>query len=305
MRSISKETVTRALEQNKYSLYPKPDSATAEWWTLFDRIRDEQGKFVAFVRCHRCCSLLIYNSKKTETSSISTHAKSCCAPLPNASQSIVTMFSRSTTSNVSADTKRLVTEPLALMCAEDMRPFEIVTGSGFEHFCQTLLDIEWKNKDQIDALSLLPDPTTVSRRLQSIAEGERLEVEHFDFKSSVFILNFFIWKCEHSFAKELVPRSIVPETGYDRFLKETLFFPVHSSRIQGGLRRNPPEYEQKWKQYSHRELIVPETATFQIVPATGKNQERCHILSETLSIIAMSLRNQAGYSRFQWFYLYA
>lgn len=138
MSGISKEALARALDKGDYSLHPKPDSASAEWWPIFDRIRDEEGKIVAFVRCRRCFSLLAYDSKKTGTSSLSTYAKTCRAPLPNSSRNIATMFGRSTISNVSADTKRLVTEALARMCAEDMRPFEIVTGSGFEHLCQTL-----------------------------------------------------------------------------------------------------------------------------------------------------------------------
>ena len=91
----------------------------------------------------------------------------------------MTMFSRPTTSNVSAETKRLITEALAEMCVKDIRSFEIVAGSGFEHFCQTLLDIGRKSKDHIDAQSLLPDPTTVSH-LQSMAEGKMLQTEVFN-----------------------------------------------------------------------------------------------------------------------------
>ena len=60
-----------------------PFLASAEWWSIFDRIRDDEGKIVGFVRCHRCFSLLTYDSKKTGTSSLSTHAKGCRAPLPN------------------------------------------------------------------------------------------------------------------------------------------------------------------------------------------------------------------------------
>lgn len=177
MNSISKETVIRALEKGDYSLYSKPDSAIAGWWEFFDRIRDEEEKIVPFVRCRRCCSLLAYDSKKTGTSSLSTHAKMCRAPPPNSNHNIATMFGRSTTttSPVSADTKRLVSEALAQMCAEDMRPFEIVAGSGFEHFCQILLDIGRKSKDYISISCLLPDPTTVSRRLQVLADGENLQ----------------------------------------------------------------------------------------------------------------------------------
>ena len=47
----------------------------------------------------------------------------------NSNHSIMSMFNGSTTFNVSAKTKRLVTEALAKMCAKDIRPFEIVAGS--------------------------------------------------------------------------------------------------------------------------------------------------------------------------------
>jgi hypothetical protein len=176
MNTISKETVIRALEKGDYSLYSKSASATAVWWEFFDRIRNEEEKIVPFVRCRRCCSVLAFDSKKTGTSSLSTHAKMCRAPPPNSNHNIATMLGRSTTTSpVSADTKRLVSEALAQMCAEDIRPFEIVAGSGFEYFCQTLLDIGRKSKDYISISCLLPDPTTVSRRLQVLADGENLQ----------------------------------------------------------------------------------------------------------------------------------
>ena len=186
MSGISKETITRALEKGDYSLSPKPDSATAQWWTCFDRIQDEERRFLNFVRCRRCSSLLAYDSKKTGSSSLRTHAKSCRIPPPNTTRSIITMLAQSTASNVSAETKRLATEALARLCAEDMRPFEIVNGSGFEYFCQTLLEIGRKSKDRIDASSLLPDPTTVSRRIQSMAEGERLQISNTCYESFHF-----------------------------------------------------------------------------------------------------------------------
>ncbi len=53
MSGISKEALARVLDKGDYSLHPKPDSASAEWWAIFDRIRDEEGKIVAFVRCCR------------------------------------------------------------------------------------------------------------------------------------------------------------------------------------------------------------------------------------------------------------
>ena len=63
MSGVSKEFVKKGLEKGDYSIYPKSDSCNAEWWSTFDRIRDKEGKTVAFVRCHRCLSLLAYDPK--------------------------------------------------------------------------------------------------------------------------------------------------------------------------------------------------------------------------------------------------
>ena len=118
--------------------------------------------------------MLAYDQKKTGTSSLSSHAESCRVLQSENNQNIVQMLQRQTPSNVSAEMKRVVTEALAMMCATDIRPFEIAAGSGFTSFCQTLLDIGRKNREYIDSQSLLPDPTTISRRLQLLAESKLL-----------------------------------------------------------------------------------------------------------------------------------
>ena len=87
------------------------------------------------------------------------------------------MFASQSTTTIPAETKRVVTEALAQMCAKDIRPFEIVKGAGFESFCQTLLDIGRKSKERIDAQFLLPDPTTISRRIHSLVEAKILLLE--------------------------------------------------------------------------------------------------------------------------------
>lgn len=171
MSDISKESVKKSLETGIYSLESKPDGATADWWSHFNRVRDADGKLLPFVRCRRCSSLFSYDNKKTGTSSLSTHTKHCRSSTSNGNQNIASLFGRQTISNVSAATKSRVTEALANMCATDIRPFDVVSGSGFAQFCQTLLDVGRKTHDQINAQALLPDPTTVSRRVQSIADG--------------------------------------------------------------------------------------------------------------------------------------
>ena len=130
MSDVSKEFVKNALAKGDYSLYPISDSCTAEWWSTCDRIRDKEGNTAPFVQCRRCLSLLAYDPRKIGTSlSLSTHAKSRRATQPNSNHNTMTMFSGPTISNVSAETKCLVTKALAEMCAKDIPPFEIIAGS--------------------------------------------------------------------------------------------------------------------------------------------------------------------------------
>ena len=75
---------------------------------------------MAFVQCRRCLFLLAHDPRKIGTSLLSTHLKSCRATQPNNNHNIITMFSGPTTFSVFAETKRLVTEALAEICAKDM-----------------------------------------------------------------------------------------------------------------------------------------------------------------------------------------
>lgn len=176
MTSMSKSEIKRLLDKGDYSRHPKSGSNLAVWWVNFDRICNAEGKYMGFVQCRHCSSLLAYDPKKTGTSTLSTHANGCRGPASHKSRNIATMLGRSTTATVSAETKRTATEALAELCARDMRPFDIVTGVGFRQFCQALVDICQKIPEKVDIQSLLPDPTTISRRLQSLAES-KLSVE--------------------------------------------------------------------------------------------------------------------------------
>lgn len=74
---------------------------------------------------------------------------------------------------VSADAKRSFIEACAKFCSFDLRPFEIIHGNGFTVLCQSLLDIAYENSCRINASDLIPDPTTISRRVRGLAEGIR------------------------------------------------------------------------------------------------------------------------------------
>ena len=75
--------------------------------------------------------------------------------------------------NSLAGSKSSFVDALAKFCAFDLRPFEIATGTGFGMMCQTLLDIAHSSTHRINATDIIPDPTTVSRRVKNLAEGMR------------------------------------------------------------------------------------------------------------------------------------
>jgi hypothetical protein len=47
------------------------------------------------------------------------------------------------------------------MCSYDLRPYEMVSGRGFELLCQTLVDVGRKITTPIDASAIIPDPIII------------------------------------------------------------------------------------------------------------------------------------------------
>jgi len=52
-----------------------------------------------------------------------------------------------------------------------LRPYGTVSGRDFTLLCQTLLDVGRKLTTPTDISTVIPDATTVSRRVQVLAEG--------------------------------------------------------------------------------------------------------------------------------------
>ena len=182
MNDVSKEFVKNALAKGDYSLYPKSDSCTAEWWSTFDRTRDKEGNTVAFVQCRHCLSLFAYSPRKIGTSSLSTHAKSCRTTQPNSNHNIITIFSGPTTSNVFGEMEHLITEAVAEMCAKDTRRFEIVAGSGFKYSVTS---------DEREKITLMLNLFYLIQLLFRDIFSRWQEVRYFRLKSLLFTLIAF------------------------------------------------------------------------------------------------------------------
>jgi len=65
-----------------------------------------------------------------------------------------------------------------VMCATDIRPFDIVEGAGFQQFCRKILQIGKKYRDGIDIKQLLPAPRTVARHVPDMKAKMKDELIH-------------------------------------------------------------------------------------------------------------------------------
>ncbi|CAF3573381.1 unnamed protein product [Rotaria sp. Silwood1] len=163
----SKEKIQKLLQIGEYTICDKPQSS-APWWKHFNRIKDSNDKFLNYVQCVKCKKLLAYEPKNTGSSTLKSHASSCKFESGSATYSIENMLKKN--NDVPSDIKRLVTDACAKMCSYDMRPYETVSGKGFELLCNTLIDVGRKITKLNDAATILPDPTTISRRVHVLAE---------------------------------------------------------------------------------------------------------------------------------------
>ncbi|CAF3417660.1 unnamed protein product [Rotaria socialis] len=162
---IEKENIKKKIDEGIFKTCSKPSSATASWWHTFLRIKDGGG-----------------------------------AASTSKSQDISDMFSKDKISLTSS--KAAFAEACAKFCAYDLRSFETVNGQGFELLCQSLLDIAHKHPHRIQAKSIISDPTTISRKVQKLAEENRSELINrllFDLKKiKLFGITTDFWKNKYS-----------------------------------------------------------------------------------------------------------
>ena len=114
--------------------------------------------------------IFVYESSKTGSSTHKAHAENCLGGGSSSSsknQDIIVMMNRDNNSNNYIS----CCEACAKFCAYDFRPYESVHGHGFQILCQSLLNLARQNSHSIEVAAIIPDPTTISRRVQKLAEG--------------------------------------------------------------------------------------------------------------------------------------
>uniref|UniRef100_H2ZY74 Hermes trasposase DNA-binding domain-containing protein n=1 Tax=Latimeria chalumnae TaxID=7897 RepID=H2ZY74_LATCH len=113
--------------------------------------------------CKYCKTLLKYDSKKTGNSSLQQHAE----------KSYMTSFVQSEKKILLPKKSEITDKCVTLL--QDIRPFETVSGKGFIELAQELINVG-ATYGRVSASSVLPHPSTISRRCRDIAEQKRKEL---------------------------------------------------------------------------------------------------------------------------------
>ncbi|KAG1957223.1 zinc finger BED domain-containing protein RICESLEEPER 2-like [Pimephales promelas] len=130
-----------------------------------------------YVQCRACKAVLAYDSKKTGTSSLQRHTdRGCTRPTAGLAasnrQSSLSDYLSPAAKSVPASVKSNVTEKCVEFCCRDIRSFHTVAGRGFINLAQDLINVG-ATYGRVSVDSVLPDPTTISRRCKETAASKR------------------------------------------------------------------------------------------------------------------------------------
>jgi hypothetical protein len=159
-----------------------PASSHGSFWQHLLRIKCSKDEYQPFVQCRLCNDILSY-SICNGTSTISYHVKICLdkSNQLKKNKTLDKYLKKSDEVSVSIDEKRSITVACAKFCSFDMRSFNIVKGSGFISLCQSLINLGYQygmaKLGIPTAISLLPDPTNISRTVSQIAEDYRQKLK--------------------------------------------------------------------------------------------------------------------------------
>lgn len=117
------------------------------------------------MQCHLCKAFLTYNSVKTGTSHLNGHKCKVSSHYGN----IEPYFAKKG-SVIPAGVRETVADVCVHLCAKDIQPFDAVSGDGFVDIANVLISFG-VHCGRVDARTVLPYPTTISRRVAQVAES--------------------------------------------------------------------------------------------------------------------------------------
>lgn len=155
------------LAAGKLKLVSKQVKKSQVWKHFLEVVDVHTLSPVGHVQCKSCKAFFAYDGGKTGTSHLNRHK--CKAADDTAA---ITSFFTETKPQVSSTVKGNLTTACVKWCAKDMRPFDVVCDDGFLKVADELIAIGAKY-GSISARTVIPHPTTVSRRVSEVVNELR------------------------------------------------------------------------------------------------------------------------------------
>ena len=167
-KNESTNEVERKIIAGQYQL--KEKKGKSESWQRFLIVTDTNGNELDFASCIKCEKVLVYNSHKSGTSGLRRHN---CLTLPG--QTKINFKEKQEKKALPPTVKQATTKKCVEMCCEDLRPYDMIAGKGFIRIAQHFVNVGAQH-GKFDVNDILPHPTTVSRRVEGMAEDMRASV---------------------------------------------------------------------------------------------------------------------------------
>lgn len=129
------------------------------WNVLSEILKEDETIVEGLVYCRTCRKLLKYSGH--QTSNLNRH-KGCQA-----------LKQPEVLKTVAADDKKNAIDICTAWVTEDCRPFSAITGSGLVKLVKFFIKKGATYGENVDVNDLLPDPTTISRKVQKSADEKK------------------------------------------------------------------------------------------------------------------------------------
>lgn len=174
---MSNEDIKRKIDEEEYFL--KPKFGKSEIWKKFKQVFDKDDVLIEdVIACDNCHKVFRFNSHKTGTSTLLKHK--CLTSSKAQGSSIVSFFKEkekdSSSQKPPQEEKKVIIDKITKFVCHDLRSFNIIKGKGFQELAQSLVSLGNRCGD-IDVKDILPDPTTISRNINHVAQNLRDEVK--------------------------------------------------------------------------------------------------------------------------------
>lgn len=152
-------SVCENISNGTYTLPGRRKGRSFVWNVLSEILKPDETVVEGFVYCRSCLKVLKYC--KGQTSNLVRHP--CCKKIKEGQQ----------LKTVTASDKNEAIERCTSWIIEDCRPFSAVQGSGFSKLVKFFIKIGANYSENVDVENLLPNATTISRKVQKYASEKK------------------------------------------------------------------------------------------------------------------------------------